>query len=68
MSRKRNRGYRIREAIQVGSLVFLLTWTRNSVVSHVLQQSKRSLGLHRQETTQKFEEIHILFVTVLNHF
>ena len=36
--------YRIREAIQVRSLVFLSTWTRQSVVSHVLKQTKRSVG------------------------
>ena len=43
MSCKRNRGYQIREAIQVGSLVFLWTWTS------VLEQTKRSMGSHRQE-------------------
>ena len=40
----RNRGDRIREAIQVRSLMSLWTWTRTSMVLHVLEQTKRSMG------------------------
>ena len=38
MSRKRNRSYRMRQAIQVRLLVFLSTWTRKNMVSYLLKR------------------------------
>ena len=56
MSCKRNRGYQMREAIQVRSMVFLWIWTRKSLVLLVPEQTKGCMGLHCQEMRQKFEE------------
>ena len=56
MSRKRRRSYRIREAIRVRPLVFLWTWRTISMVSQVLEPTKRSMGLNCQKMTQKVEE------------
>ena len=49
MSRKCNRRCRTREAIQFRSLELLRNWTMKRMVSHVLEQMKRSMGSHRLE-------------------
>ena len=49
VSCKRSRGYRVREALQVKSLVFLWTWTRKSMVSLMPERTKRSMGAYGQE-------------------
>ena len=48
MSCKRNRGYRMRDAIQVRSLVFPWTRTRKTMASLVLKHTERSMGSHSQ--------------------
>ena len=49
MSRKRERGDQKCNAIPTGSLVFLWTWKRKSVVTYDLGQTSQRRGSHRQE-------------------
>ena len=57
----------VREAIHVRSLVFQWTWTRKSMVSHVPEQTKRSMGSYCQEKDRNLKKLHIRFFLVLNH-
>ena len=69
MFRKCNRCYRIREAIQVRSLVCLWTWTGKSMVSHVPRTDQTEHGIILLGTWHwHLKKLHIQYFNVLSHF